>query len=362
MRRRTLLLLIAAPAVWLAALNGCRCVERDLAARTAIERPARVDAELAIARRYAPWLWHEVDPDRPRSDIPAPADFDGDFHGAGNWDALARFALVPTVYYTVLETATHWFVTYHVFHPRDEAWMRIGLQETHENDGENLQVVVDRATGAPVVLLAQAHYRGRVFAAPGARFEDGEEEIAGPLHLIREEGELAPLHVAVFVESGGHGILSVTDDAAGVATTDDGAIAFNGHGIVLRPARDGERVIEPDLTDLEGTVLEVPYQLESTLASFWPGVRDGSLLGEGGLFDDTVRFRSGEREWPVPSVYEADRFSGPLGPDRGIAPFAVDCGFDAKTRGALFFDPARRWRESLRVPEPWSLEYRSPIP
>ena len=36
---------------------------------------------------------------------------------------------------------------------------------------------------------------------------------------------------------------------------------------------------------------------------------------------------------------------------------AVDFGFRAGEVGALFFDPASRYRQMLRVPEPWSTEY-----
>ena len=89
----------------------------------------------------------------------------------------------------------------------------------------------------------------------------------------------------------------------------------------------------------------------------WPGVRDGSLVGPGGLFDGTVRYASGDLEVEVPRYYEADRFSGPLGSDRGIAPFAMDFGFSEGELGSLFFDPAGRYPQVLAVPEPWSRRY-----
>ena len=59
----------------------------------------------------------------------------------------------------------------------------------------------------------------------------------------------------------------------------------------------------------------------------------------------------------MPRFYEADRFSGPLGPDKGISPFAVDYDFGEGEVGALLFDPAWRYAETLRIEGEWSREY-----
>ena len=80
-------------------------------------------------------------------------------------------------------------------------------------------------------------------------------------------------------------------------------------------------------------------------------------MGEGGLVDGPLPYESPWITVGVPRYYEADRFSGPFGPDRGISPFAVDVGFSAPHLGALFFDPARRWAELLTIEEPWSTTY-----
>ena len=144
----------------------------------------------------------------------------------------------------------------------------------------------------------------------------------------------------------------------------DGSAVFEATGIVFRPARAGERVDEPPLDRSPpaarvpgGADAAVPYRLESTLARLWPGLRDGSLVGEGGLVDGPLRYRGRAIDVHVPRYYEGDRFSGPFGPDRGISPFAVDFGFGEGEVGALFFDPAARYAECLAVPEPWSRDY-----
>ena len=69
-----------------------------------------------------------------------------------------------TVYYAVVETETHWFLTYHFYHAADYTRCPVGLLPfgmEHENDGENLQVVVDRESGRVVLLSNSLHPAGR---------------------------------------------------------------------------------------------------------------------------------------------------------------------------------------------------------
>jgi hypothetical protein len=40
-----------------------------------------------------------------------------------------------------------------------------------------------------------------------------------------------------------------------------------------------------------------------------------------------------------------------------ISPFALDLCWEEGTLGALFFDPASRYRERLAIEAPWSTEY-----
>lgn len=323
----------------------------------AVEAPLTTDRHLALARQYAPWIYHEVHPTRGRQDLPTRVDFDGDLRGGNNWDAMARHPLPPVVYYAALETGTHWFLSYHLFHPRDWSWLRVGFNETHENDGENLQVVVEKASGRPVLLFTQAHYFG---AAHGdaAAFPPGEEELTAPLLRLDAAGRPSRegAHAGVYVEAMGHGIYGALDEDVGLTVAPDGRarLASGAPLLVLRPAREGEAVEEPALPPGEAAV---PYALESITAKLWPGVRDGTLIGEGGLLDGCVELARGPLVVQVPRFYEGDRFSGVFGSDRGIAPFALCFSFLSDDPGDLFFDPAGTWAQALKVPEPWSRRY-----
>lgn len=315
------------------------------------------DERLAhVARRYAPFIYHAAHPTRGRQDVISNIDFDGDWTGNNNWENFERYQLRPTVYYAVLETATHYFIAYHLFHPRDWNRFTVWLNDTHENDGENLQVVVRKSDGRVVLLWTQAHYRSRVYAVLGSGIASGAEKIAGSFDTVDSRGvpvEGAP-HAAVFVEAYGHGIYGTRDGASQLTLAPDGAYRFrNGSGLLFRPARPGEAVAEPQRYD-HG---EVPYMLDSLTVKLWPGVRDGTLVGDGRLLDRPYPYRDQRVRVGVPRYYDGDRFSGPLGPDRGISPFALDFHFRRGTLGALFFDPARRYAERLTITGAWSREY-----
>src|SRR5512138_3356589 len=77
-------------------------------------------ADSEIAGRFAP-IFYQALGDRPRSDYITNFDFDGDWRGDNNWDHAADMSLLlkAYIYYSVVETSTHYFIHYAVFHPRD---------------------------------------------------------------------------------------------------------------------------------------------------------------------------------------------------------------------------------------------------
>jgi len=354
-RRRRLAGLGLLALLWIALLNAPVGALRE-AQPGHNSRPLVVDKELSIARRFAPYVYHSIHPTGGRQDIPTRVDFDGDLVGANSWENMPNFELPPTVYYAVLETETHTFIAYHLFHPRDWSYLRIGINLTHENDGENFAVVVDKARSEPVLLFTQAHYFGRAYANSSAGFGDGKEHLRGPLLLLDEQGRPSPKgrHVGVYVEEMGHGIYGAKDPSVDLTVDAQGGARFGTAGMTLRPARAGDVVAEPR-GPLPGVT--APYQLESTSAKLWPLLAAGRLTGEGRLLDGAVSLDRPFIKIELPRFYEADRFSGLFGSDRGIAPFALCFSFWSGQIGALFFDPAGRYPELLKVPQPWSTKY-----
>ena len=144
----------------------------------------------AIAEKYAPYIYHATERTGGRQDLISNVDFDGDLAGNNNWENFERYQLKPTVYYAALETETHYFIAYHLFHPRDWNNFTFWINDTHENDGENLQVVVRKRDDRVVLLWTQAHYRSEAYANPGSGVESAAIELTGNFQTVDDNGKL----------------------------------------------------------------------------------------------------------------------------------------------------------------------------
>jgi hypothetical protein len=319
--------------------------------------PPATEALTPIVELYAPFIYAATDKYGGRQDIISNYDFDGDLVGNNNWENFDLFDLKPTVYYAILETETHYFISYHLFHPRDWNHFTVWLNDTHENDGENFQVVVRKGDGRLVLLWTQAHYRSRSYTVAGSGIESGTTRIKGEFQIVDSNGKADEqgTHACVFVESEGHGIYGTTDPNSDVRLSPDGRYIFEGNsGLLFRLARNGEEITEP----ADATSGEVPYQLDSITIKLWPLLRDGRLTGDGKLLDGSYRYHDELVDInEVPRFYDGNRLSGPMGSDRGISPFALDFSFSRGTLGALFFNPAKRYAEVLSINGPWSRKY-----
>ncbi|MBI2944275.1 MAG: hypothetical protein HYY25_08745 [Candidatus Wallbacteria bacterium] len=105
-----------------------------------------------IAAAHAPVIRHQVSSDK---DYLAAFDFDGNWNGYDNWQKQEwGYPLKAVVYYSVLESASHWFVTYLTFHPR--RWNTLNSAGwSQENDLQGVQVLVAKdgsPTGKALVL------------------------------------------------------------------------------------------------------------------------------------------------------------------------------------------------------------------
>lgn len=79
-----------------------------------------------------------------KSDSLSQIDFDGDWIATNNWKNLASYSIIPSVYYYVAATPTHYYITYGYFHARD--WTRLNFFHLaqHENDLEGIMLVIEK--------------------------------------------------------------------------------------------------------------------------------------------------------------------------------------------------------------------------
>jgi hypothetical protein len=123
-------------------------------------------------------------------------DFDGDFDAGNNWDHAGdpRYPLAAQAYYSVVETSSHWYVTYQFFHPRD--WSSSFFETEHENDSEGVLVVLARDGTRHGVLRAAVtvvHSDFYSYVPSGSPWQSGREDVDGELSLQRLSGELHPV-------------------------------------------------------------------------------------------------------------------------------------------------------------------------
>src|SRR5262245_37592831 len=78
---------------------------------------AVTNADLAF--RYAPVHYQDTDSSDYPSDYITAFDYDGDRVSTNNWDNRGSGQWPATAYYSVVESCTHWFVSYAFYHPRD---------------------------------------------------------------------------------------------------------------------------------------------------------------------------------------------------------------------------------------------------
>jgi hypothetical protein len=144
-----------------------------------------------LAFRHAPLILQKVHPVSPRSDYLTRADFASDWGGVWkNWEAVFGLdaggqphAMPAYVYYSVVETPSHYFLLYALYHPQD--WQALwgaptqrepDLVDEHRHDMEGCLAVVPRNPGdtdseSCAALVTVAHYNLEKHA--GWQLQDG---------------------------------------------------------------------------------------------------------------------------------------------------------------------------------------------
>ena len=257
-----------------------------------------------LIRAYAPVITHGTASDQ---DFITAVDFDGDWISNNNWENQPGGDLSAHVYYSVIETETHWFLFYALFHPRD--YTDDPCQESdgcHENDMESVQVVVAKdgtPYGHPVALETLAH--GHIYLY---KFDDmvkrGALRVRGAATL--EEG-----HPVVWVETYGHGI--------------------HGKRIILVPHkvvyRVGEQAEDPE--DLKDD--DVAYRLVPIYDTLW---QHRDEIGPGLAFDQPFDYRGKT----LPANLDGEDY----GQDKANTPWGYNQAIgDTLLRGDWFLDPAK---------------------
>lgn len=282
------------------------------------EAPAGEHA--ALAAHWAPVIRQATA--HPRADFVTRFDYDGNWNGADNWDHLDSHPLAASVYYEVVETSTHWYLTYAMFHPRD--YDRVDNPVTsHENDLEGVMVMVAKSAaphGELVLMETISHFDFYQYSNSPSVW-NGAEDLDGPIAC---EGHRPILQV----ESRGHGIKAW-----------DGRESVEGTGVVYRyggRAEVPENHSDPDCA----------YDLVSIRDTLWAQRFE---VGPAKTYG-----KSGDH----PGGHFGYAFNGAKhGKHKANAPWGWDDHNDDAERGEIFLDPARMVSKHMRFEAPPAVEY-----
>ncbi|OGQ92302.1 MAG: hypothetical protein A2284_16870 [Deltaproteobacteria bacterium RIFOXYA12_FULL_61_11] len=291
---------------------------------------AEATSSYELAEHYSPVLYQGIG-HHPRADFIATFDYDGDDSSANNWENLEQGTLEAALYYSVIESETHWFLTYLVFHPRD--YSRVCLPVVcHENDLEGIKITVAKdgsEFGSLRLMETIAHFEILAYAAPTG---SAKSRVGFKGSILLETG-----HPVVFVEAQGHGIYGM--DAKRQA-------ACRGTCLVYRQAR-GEAV-EPSWP----ADRSAGYELRPIYDALWQVL----VEQETGTFANFFTFvnpLSGATK-VLPGSLSGDNW----GKDKANLPWAWVYPRDSLlARGDWFLDPAKNLAVHFDLDEPVSRIY-----
>jgi hypothetical protein len=265
-----------------------------------------------IAAQFAPVILHETGVN-PKADAITNFDFDGDWAADNNWDNLSHFGTPSYVYYSVVESDTHYFIAYALFHPRDYSSVCVWFV-CHENDMEGAFITVQKQGDSGIVKLVET------------KAHTGMPTTDKPFYI---DGQFA-----LRVQKQGHGVYPLTEKKF---------LAFKKKNNILR--YDYKGVAEDPNGAKNGSF---GYELLPIVDTLWA---HRYSIGKGQTFLGEFE-HAGERYQlgVLPDRFAGRKYAGPVSP-----PWKWNGA--GKTDADWFFDPAFYRRNDKRVGVPFSTNY-----
>lgn len=209
---------------------------------------ALTPAELAF--HHAPVHYQDSDSSDYPSDYITAFDYDHDPITTNNWDNRGNGLWPATVYYSVVESCSHYFITYGFYHPRD--WADIIFDQEHENDLEGAIVAVRKdgsAYGKLEGMITVFHTDFYSFTPTGSPYTKGHETIDGKVSFEVDNGIS---RMKTVQEAKGHGLKAwpYTSDFNG-APNQDGLVYYPTLGTPTTPTSGNDRHVYYRLVDIQ---------------------------------------------------------------------------------------------------------------
>ncbi len=161
-----------------------------------------VDFNEQLAYRWAPVHYQDVDQTGTyalggKSDYITKVNFDNDWIATNNWNNQGNYTAPAHVYYSVVETSTHWFIVYAFYHARDWTDNPFGYQlDQHENDFEGYLSVIQKdgtTYGNLQGIVTVVHSDFYAFTPQGSPLQGNQETIDGTLSYETYDGQAHPV-------------------------------------------------------------------------------------------------------------------------------------------------------------------------
>ncbi len=202
-----------------------------------------------LAFHHAPVHYQDTDSSDAASDYITAFDYDSDPISTNNWDNRGNGLWPATVYYSVVESCSHYFITYAFYHPRD--WSDNIFDGEHENDLEGAVMAVRKDGsdyGRLEGMITVFHTNFYSYTPPGSPYTNGHETIDGTISF---EGDNGINRVKTVQEAKGHGLKAwpYASDFRGNANQ-DGVIYFPTQGAAGAPRSANDRHVPYRLVDI----------------------------------------------------------------------------------------------------------------
>ena len=321
------------------------------------------DRASAVAARYAPVFLQEL----PQQGL-APAhwdylcamNFDGDWNPLNNLQNLEAEPdgqqWQPTVYYSLLETKSHFFITYTLFHPLEWSQEAQHVRKSYENDIKTLQLVVKKdnkesSQGTIWLVAIQAHESVKFYKLAHARMSMNDTETkfeTVPIVLANEMG--VPITGGthpVIVIAQGHHYLGMPEERPDLFQ-DLGRCILK-QGLTYLPIATSPLQQEPQRPTKA-------YHLDDIYETMWSKWREHAAQFTIQSFFDYEDALLAHEAIPLYLANQPLEGTKSTLPNPNILPFAFGKGLHKNSQGRFFFNPVDAYRNSFEVHQ-WSLVY-----
>ena len=205
-----------------------------------------------LAFHHAPIHYQDTDNSDYKQDYITAINYDNDWVSENNWDNFQNGEWPAVAYYSVVESCSHYFISYSFFHARD--WSEIPFDPEHENDLEGVLMLVEKdnstfGTLQAMVTVFHGHFYS--YTQSNSGLTEGEESIDGQIYFENHQGVN---RAKTAQEAKGHGIKTWPDIRNFTGQSNqDGIIYYPSRNSNDYPENGNDRFVTYGLVDIFST-------------------------------------------------------------------------------------------------------------